>query len=144
MRPLFGKDVPSLFSWEKIGYALTFHTQDPIVSRKTTAAPFQFYTRLSLPRCWRRQCRPPIEQDLPPRSDETTRPSSHCVRTLAFPIASDERQRLWMFFSLIPAFEPGLITSFQGDRILSMTLAPFLELFSRYGGRMASRNGPKS
>jgi hypothetical protein len=40
-----------------------------------------------------------------------------------------------------PAFPfswPGLITSFQGDAVLSVTLARFLRPFSRYGGSLSS------
>jgi len=62
-----------------------------------------------------------------------------CVRTLALPIASVERQLQLTFSHLIFSFEPGLITSFQGDAIRSVTLARFLRPFSLYGGILSSQ-----
>jgi hypothetical protein len=56
-----------------------------------------------------------------------------CVHTLKFPISSAERQHVLTFSHMIFSFESGLITSFQGDVVLSMTLARFLRPFSCYG-----------
>ncbi|TRZ92313.1 hypothetical protein D4R89_01475 [bacterium] len=38
---------------------------------------------------------------------------------------------------MIFSFEPGLITSFQGDAVISVTLARFLRPFSRHGGSLS-------
>ena len=64
------------------------------------------------------------------------------VDLLLFPgpesILRAERQRLLTFSHLIFSFEPSLITSFQGDAVLSVTLARFLRPFSCYGGSLSS------
>ena len=51
---------------------------------------------------------------------------------------STKRRRLLTFSHLIFSFEPGFITSFQGDTVTSMMLARFLRLFSPHGGSLPS------
>jgi hypothetical protein len=62
------------------------------------------------------------------------------VRAPTFTISSPERQHLLTFSRLVFSFEPGLITSFQGDAGRSMTLARFLRPLSRHGGSLSSFN----
>jgi hypothetical protein len=62
-----------------------------------------------------------------------------CVRTLAFPVASDERQRLLTFSRPDSPFRAAVIASFQGDVVRSVTLARFLRPFSCYGGSLSSK-----
>jgi hypothetical protein len=61
-----------------------------------------------------------------------------CVRTRAFPIASDERQRLLTFSRPDCPFRAAVIAPIQGEAARSMTLARFLRLFSCYGGSLSS------
>jgi len=61
-----------------------------------------------------------------------------CVCARAFPIASDERQRLLTFSRPDSPFRAAVIASFQADAVLSVILARFLRLFSCYGGSLSS------